>query len=103
MLFSLPLVLGVTVLGALCAVYIARYPDYRNAVDAVTKIDDPLLDMGRMMKEARVKDVATREQQYTAEQLNPGQFAGKSGYAYLNAIFSRATGGYSFIQCSVVW
>ncbi|AIQ28452.1 hypothetical protein P40081_09875 [Paenibacillus sp. FSL P4-0081] len=87
MLFSLPLVLGVTVLGALCAVYIARYPDYRNAVDAVTKIDDPLLDMGRMMKEARVKDVATREQQYTAEQLNPGQFAGKSGYAYLNAIF----------------
>ncbi|AIQ57257.1 hypothetical protein [Paenibacillus borealis] len=85
--FTMPLVLAVLVLGALCAVYIARYPDYRNAVDAVTKIDDPLLDMGRMMKEARVKDVATREQQYTAEQLDHGQFAGKSGYAYLNAIF----------------
>lgn len=85
--YTLPLVLAVLVLGALSAVYIARYPDYRNAVDAVTKIDDPLLDMGRMMKEARVKDVATREQQYTAEQLDHGQFAGKSGYAYLNAIF----------------
>ena len=86
-LFSLPLVLGVLILGAACAVYIARYPDYRNAVDAVTKMDDPLLDMGRMMKEARVREVATKEQHYTAEQLDHEQFSGKSGYAYLNAIF----------------
>lgn len=86
-LFSLPLVLGVILLGAVCAVYIARYPGYRNAVDAVTKIDDPLLDMGRMMKEARVREVATREEQYTAEQLSRDHFSGKSGYAYLNAIF----------------
>ncbi|NQX48245.1 hypothetical protein HQN87_23230 [Paenibacillus tritici] len=87
MLFNLPVVLGVMVLGTLSAVYIARYAGYQNAVDAVTKIDDPLLDMGRMMKEARVKEVATQEQQYTAEQLKPGPFEGKSGYAYLNAIF----------------
>ncbi|WP_405109327.1 hypothetical protein MHH28_31120 [Paenibacillus sp. FSL K6-1217] len=87
MLFNLPVVLGVLVLGALSAVYIARYKDYKNAVDAVTKIDDPLLDMGRMMKEARVKDVATQDVPYTAERRNPNQFEGKSGYAYLNAIF----------------
>lgn len=69
------------------AVYIARYPRYRSAVDAVSKIDDPLLDMGRMMKESRVKDVETKEKDFSAEQLSPGQFQGKSGYAYLNAIF----------------
>lgn len=86
MLFNWPVMLGVAVLGAVGAVYIARYPGYRNAVDAVTKIDDPLLDMGRMMKEARVKEVAT-EEHYTADQLSPNQFAAKNGYAYLNAIF----------------
>lgn len=93
MLFNLPVVLGVLVLGTLSAVYIARYKDYTNAVDAVTKIDDPLLDMGRMMKEARVKDVATQDQHYSAEQQNQEKFEGKSGYAYLNAIFSHVTGG----------
>lgn len=87
LLFSLPVLLGVLFLGALGLIYIARYGDYRKAVDAVTKIDDPLLDFGRMMKEARVKEVATQEQKHTAEQLRPGRFSGKSGYAYLNAIF----------------
>ncbi|MBW4085515.1 hypothetical protein [Paenibacillus sp. S150] len=86
-LFNLPLVLALAALGALSAWYIARYPRYRNAVDAVTKIDDPLLDMGRMMKEANMKQVETKEKDYSAEQLRPDQFTGKSGYAYLNAIF----------------
>lgn len=86
-LFSLPAVLAALLLGIIGAVYIARYPRYRDAVDAVTKIDDPLLDMGRMMKEANLKQVETKEQDFSAEQLRPGQFAGKSGYAYLNAIF----------------
>lgn len=87
MLFNLPVLLVVLVLGTLGVIYIARYGEYRKAVDAVTKIDDPLLDLGRMMKEARVNEVSTREQKYTVEQLRPGQFSGKSGYAYLNAIF----------------
>lgn len=85
--FSLPVGIVIVVLGALSAIYIARYPRYRNAVDAVTKIDDPLLDMGRLMKESRVREVETREKDYSAKQLSPGQFQGKSGYAYLNAIF----------------
>lgn len=86
MLFNLPVVLGVILLGSACALYLARYQGYRNAVDAVTKIDDPLLDMGRLMKEAREKDVAIREDA-ASEPGNHGQFAAKSGYAYLNAIF----------------
>ncbi|AIQ16894.1 hypothetical protein H70357_09630 [Paenibacillus sp. FSL H7-0357] len=87
MLFNLPAGLAIAAIGVVAAVYIARYPRYRSAVDAVTKIDDPLLDMGRMMKESRVKDVETKEKDFSAEQLSPGQFQEKSGYAYLNAIF----------------
>lgn len=86
-LFNLPMSLILMLLGTMSAVYIARYPEYRNAVDAVTKIDDPLLNMDRMMKEANQKQVETKEQDFSAEQLRPEQFAGKSGYAYLNAIF----------------
>ncbi|KUP20999.1 hypothetical protein [Paenibacillus sp. DMB5] len=86
-LFSLPAVLAALLPGIIAAVYIARYPRYRSAVDAVTEIDDPLLDMGRMMKEANLKQVETKEQDFSADQLRPEQFAGKSGYAYLNAIF----------------
>ncbi|WP_042201985.1 hypothetical protein [Paenibacillus camerounensis] len=86
-LISLPAVLAVLLPGIIAVIYIARYPRFRNAVDAVTKIDDPLLDMSRMMKEANRKQVETKEQDISAEQLQPGQFTGKNGYAYLNAIF----------------
>lgn len=87
LLFSLPVIAAMMLVGLTGALYIARYPGYRKAVDAVTKIDDPLLDMGRMMKEARVKDVETKEQDFSKAQLSPDLFQGKSGYAYLNAIF----------------
>ncbi|WP_379160353.1 hypothetical protein [Paenibacillus sp. sgz5001063] len=86
-LFNFPLSLTLVITGALSALYIARYPGYRNAVDAVTKIDDPLLDMGRMMKEANRKQVETHEKDFTPVQLRSGQFEEKTGYAYLNAIF----------------
>lgn len=86
-LFSLPLSLTIAALGVIGAVYIAKYPGYRNAVDAVTKMDEPLLDMGRMMKEARVKEVQTKEEEFSSDQLRGDQFSGKSGYAYLNSIF----------------
>ncbi|WP_054939640.1 hypothetical protein [Paenibacillus ihuae] len=86
-LFNLPMSLALLLIGMISAVYIARYRGYRNAVDAVTKIDDPLLDMGRMMREANQKQVETKEQDFQEEQLRRDQFAGKNGYAYLNAIF----------------
>jgi hypothetical protein len=85
--FSVPVSLVIVVLGGIAVVYIGKYPNYRSAVDVVTKIDDPLLDMNRMMKEARVADVQTKEKDFSSEELKDQAFQGKTGYAYLNAIF----------------
>jgi hypothetical protein len=43
--------------------------------------------MNRMMKEARVADVQTKEKDFSSEELKGQAFQGKTGYAYLNAIF----------------
>lgn len=86
-LVNVPVSLGIVILGVLAAFYIGRYPDYRSAVDVVSKIDDPLLDMNRMMKEARVADIQTKEKDFSPAQLMDQQFQGKTGYAYLNTIF----------------
>ncbi|WP_313640840.1 hypothetical protein [Paenibacillus sp.] len=85
--FSVPVSFVIVILGGIAGVYIGKYPNYRSAVDVVTKIDDPLLDMSRMMKEARVAEVQTKEKDFSPEQLKDQQFQGKTGYAYLNAIF----------------
>lgn len=85
--FSVPLGLVIVALGGIAGLYLGKYPNYRNAVDAVTKIDEPLLDMGRMMKEARVAEVQTKEKDFSREEGSHKQFQGKTGYAYLNAIF----------------
>lgn len=86
-LFSLPVSLTFVVLGVIAGLYIRWYPDYRTAVDVVSKIDDPLLDMSRMMKDARVAEVQTKEKDFSQEQLKHQRFQGKTGYDYLNAIF----------------
>ncbi|ASA19982.1 hypothetical protein [Paenibacillus donghaensis] len=86
-LLSVPVMSGIVLLGLVAGIYIARYPDYRSAVNAVTKIDDPLLDMGRMMREARVAEVSTKETDYSGESPGVDRYKGKQGYAYLNAIF----------------
>lgn len=86
-LINIPMSVIITVLGSLAAIYIGRYPDYRSVVDVVSKIDDPLLDMNRMMKDARVAEVQTKEKDFSPGQLRSQQFQEKTGYAYLNAIF----------------
>ncbi|WP_150274520.1 hypothetical protein [Paenibacillus tepidiphilus] len=85
-LFNLPVVLAILLAGGAAGLYIARYGNYRKAVDAVSKIDEPLLNMGRMMKDAQAKDIRSDEEQAV---LRPGHAAyeDKTGYAYLNAIF----------------
>lgn len=85
--FSVTLALVIVALGGIAGLYLWKYPNYRSAVDAVTKRDEPLLDMGRMMKEARVADVQTKEKDFSREQGSHKHFQGKTGYAYLNAIF----------------
>jgi len=86
-LFNLPLSLILIILGGAAVYYMARYPDYRKAVDAVTKIDEPLLDMGRMMSKAREAEVNIKEADSGFEYSAIDKYQDKTGYAYLNAIF----------------
>ncbi|WP_151737808.1 hypothetical protein [Paenibacillus tengchongensis] len=85
-LFNLPAVTAILLVGGLASLYIARYPNYRKAVDAVSKIDEPLLNMGRMMKDAQAKDIRSDEQE-TVLRSGMEVHADKTGYSYLNAIF----------------
>ncbi len=86
-MFNVPSVLIVLLLGTCAAWYIAIYPDFRKAVDAVSKTDEPLLDMGRMMKNAKKAEVSIKEKDSSFKYSTVDHFQGKSGYVYLNAIF----------------
>lgn len=85
--FSLPAVVLITLLGAGAALYLAYYPRYRDAVAAVNKSDEPLLNLGKMMADSKSADVKTREQDFTEAELTSGKFESKTGYDYLNALF----------------
>lgn len=87
LLLGLPSALAVLALGLLAAVRLARYSGYREIVDAATKRDDPLLDIGRMVAEAQVADVRTREDDYISPAADGGKLHRNEGYAYLNALF----------------
>lgn len=87
LLIGLPAVLVITVLGIFAAVQLARYPDYRTAVDAATKRDDPLLDIGRMMSDAQKTNVRSKDSDFALTTKQADRFESKEGFAYLNAIF----------------
>ncbi|PZD95262.1 hypothetical protein DNH61_11945 [Paenibacillus sambharensis] len=80
-------VLALAVLGASAAVLLARYRQYREAVDAATKRDDPYLNVRGMIADANKTSVQARESDYAEETMRREPFEGKKGYAYLNAIF----------------
>lgn len=82
-----PVTLVIAVLGAIAAVRLNRYSEYRTAVDAATKRDDPLLDLGRMMTEANKTQVKAKEIDYTSIAQQTDQFKSREGYAYLGALF----------------
>ena len=70
------------------AIYrLARYRDYRTVVDAATRRDDPLLDIGRMVKEANQTSVKSKDSDYTLHTKNVSKLTSKAGYRYLNALF----------------
>ncbi|PLT43673.1 hypothetical protein B8V81_2104 [Paenibacillus pasadenensis] len=78
----------IALLGAAAVWRLARYPRYREAVEAATRRDDPLLDLGRMMAEAKKADVAVKQDDLGDPGPDRGGSAsGSSGYAYLNALF----------------
>lgn len=86
-LLSLPACLVIAAAGLVGAVKLARYPGYREAVDAASKRDDPLLNLGQMMSDAEKKSVSVKDSDYKVEPGQQGKLESKEGYAYLNALF----------------
>lgn len=74
-------------LGVYAAIRLMKYHNYRAAVDAATKRDDPLLDMGRLIKESEQKSVQTSDREVDLAANRSGQGGNKEGYAYINALF----------------
>lgn len=74
-------------LGVFALLRLAKYQDYRAVADAATKRDDPLLDMGRLMKEAELKSVQTKAGETDLTVRQDGQGGNKQGYAFLNTLF----------------
>ncbi|MFC4600864.1 hypothetical protein [Cohnella hongkongensis] len=90
-LTAYPFVLALALLGAGAAVLLARYPDYAEAVDAAVKRDDPLLNLGQVMSDARKADVVVKAGDYKSADIEeaPQSAIGERlrGYARLNALF----------------
>ncbi|MGF7047747.1 hypothetical protein J2T13_002253 [Paenibacillus sp. DS2015] len=86
-LLSLPVCLVLVVGGIFAAVRLSRYSNYRGAVDAATKRDDPLLDLGRMMSEAQKTSVKSKESDYALNEKHQENLGTKQGYSYLNILF----------------
>ncbi|CAN7616093.1 hypothetical protein [Paenibacillus sp. LjRoot56] len=86
-LMSLPVCIVITAGGLFAAIKLARYSGYRGVVDSASKRDDPLLDIGRMMTDAQMKSVKSKDSDYTLKLNQQDKLETKEGYAYLNTIF----------------
>lgn len=86
---AVPLYVICILLGGLASVVLFWRMDYTDAVDASTKRDDPLLDLGRMMADAQQTAVKAKDSDYDLEGKNESRrsFEKKEGYDYINAIF----------------
>ncbi|WP_271754158.1 hypothetical protein [Cohnella sp. JJ-181] len=84
-----PVTMVIAALGAIAAVRLARYADYRTAVDAAARRDDPLLDLGKMFSEANKMQVKSKDKDldYTHSDGQTVPFNSREGYAYLHALF----------------
>ncbi len=78
---------GLMIIGVAGALKLGSYDGFQTAVDAATKRDDPLLDLGRMMSEAQKSSVQSKESDYSLTGDGMLKLEGKEGYAYLNEIF----------------
>jgi hypothetical protein len=88
-----PFLLILIAAGLIAADRLARYRDYRTVVEAATRRDDPLMDLGKVMAEANQASVRMDVTDYALEPAG-AESAGKdlaarnsSGYAYLNELF----------------
>jgi hypothetical protein len=80
------------ILGIVLIIGLAAYRGYAEVVNAATKRDDPLLDLGKMVVETQKTSVQVKESDYTEAAVLGSKVAGKRGYAYLNAIFMARHG-----------
>lgn len=87
LLINGPVMFLIAALGLTAGIRLFRFTRYEDAVEAATKRDDPLLDLGKVMADAQKSTVQTKESDYTAETLSSKAFEGKKGFSYLNAIF----------------
>ena len=89
-LLSLPVCVVLAASGVFAAVKLARYSQYREAVDAATHRDDPLLNLNKMIMDAERQSVKGKDSDYEdVEREQQGKPTAKEGYAYLNEIFFR--------------
>lgn len=79
----------IVILGLIAAWQLARYPDYRSAVDAASKRDDPLLDLEQLVVQTHKATLASKESDYAPTDAQSDPVARKKDYAYLNALFFR--------------
>lgn len=86
-MLSVPAFIAIAAGGLLAAVQLARYPGYREAVDAASKRDDPLLNLGQMMSDAHKNSVKSKDGDYRIEGERLDKLEKKEGHAYLNALF----------------
>lgn len=87
LLMNLPV--GILIMGGglFAAIQLARYPDYREAVDAASKRDDPLLNIGRMISDAQKDSVKSKDSDHDLSLNQQNKLKTKEGQAYLNALF----------------
>jgi hypothetical protein len=89
---SLWVCLVFAILGIVLIIGLAAYRGYAEVVNAATRRDDPLLDLGKMVVETQKTSVQVKESDYTEAAVLGSKVAGKRGYAYLNAIFMARHG-----------
>ena len=86
-LFSFPAA-AVLIAGAVFAIrYILRFSEYKRVVEASLKLDDIMLDMNKLKREALFSGVKMKEGEFSEASLQSKKFENKQGYEYLNAIF----------------
>lgn len=88
-LLQWPVAMLIAAGGVLASLRLARYGRYREAVDAATKRDDPLLNIGRMVADAQKKSVESKDSDYELRQDHKDMPKHKQGHAYLNELFFR--------------
>lgn len=88
-LISIPSFLVCILLGILGIVYMNNYSNYSEAVEIAVKLDNPLYNMKKIMKESKFKDVEIKDKYMTVDSLNASHYANSHGYDYLNKVFFK--------------